>query len=370
MFYSTQEAWRWAIGETIIGLIAFLLIFMPLYKLVLRSIRRWRLWQDPAQYFDDEAEPIADPRKHPLTLWEWTVFPLLAACIFCWCQSIPLMHTMYYTNRADLWRSRREGPLAIKLYHKALAIDPESGLAHNGLGQVFEVLGRKQDALREYDLACHYAPIIPAYHKDYAHLLVETGYRDIGILEYYKCVSLDIQDYVSHNALANELVRADRTSEAIREYRLAIQFNPGYIEPHLNLASLFQIKGRFNDAIVEYKKVLMDQDDDPQVHNNMGRLLYSTGKTSEAIKELKRATTVAPRFALPYYNLGKIMQETGKRQEAISTFQRFLDSAGNTPGYAIYIVDVRARLNLLHKPGSDFMHSKERPVVPTAVPLS
>jgi len=370
MFYSTQDSWRWAIGETVVGLIAFLLIFTPLYRLIVRSIRRWRLWQTPAEHFDSEAEPIVDPRKLPLSLWEWMVFPLVAICFFSWWQSIPLMRTMYYTNRADLWRSRKEGRMAVNLYRHALAIMPEFGLAHDGLGQTFEVLGRRDEALREYDLACRYSPEVPSYHRNYAVFLVASGYRDQGIQEYYRCVALNVQDYVSHNALANELVRADRPKEAIVQYRLAIQFNPGYPEPHLNLASVLQLQGRYAEAIEEYRKVLLDQQDDPQVHNNMGRLLYSMGKTSEAIKELKRATVVAPRFALPYYNLAKIMQETGKRQEAISALHSFLDRAGSFSNYAIYIVDAQARLRLLRKPGADFMHLKEHSLHPTALPLS
>jgi len=370
MLYSTHDSWRWAIGETVLGLIAFLLVFMPLYRVAYRSIRRWRLWQTPAEHFDQEAEPIADPRKHPLSLWEWMVFPLIAICFCSWSQSIPMIRTMYYTNRADLWRSRREGPHAVALYHKALMIDPESGLAHDGLGQALEVLGRKEEALREFDMACRFAPEVPSYHRNYALLLIATGYRDQGIQEYYRCTKLDVQDYVSHNALANELVKADRISEAVVQYRLSIQFNPGYPEPHLNLAAVLQLHGRYAEAIEEYRKVLLDQPDDPQVHNNMGRLLYSTGKTAEAIKILKHATVVAPRFALPYYNLGKIMQETGKRQESIEAFRHFVDLAGDTPAYVIYVLDAHSRLSLLHKPGAEFMHSKEHQVHLTALPMS
>jgi tetratricopeptide (TPR) repeat protein len=370
MFNSAHEGWKWAFNEAGIGMIAFLLIFVPLYRMVYRSIRRWRLWQSPAEFYDRDAEPIADPRRHPLSLWECTVFALLFVCIGCWWQSIPMMRTMYYIEHADNWRSRKEGAHAIALYRRALDIDPQSGLAHWGLGQEYEVLGRQDAALHEYDIACRNSPDNPSIHKSYADLLLATGSQDSGIQEYYRCVSLDIQDYVSHNALANALVRADRPTEAIREYRRAIQFNPGYSEPHLNLASVLQLQGRFEEAIVEYNKVLMDREDDPQVHNNMGRLLYSMGKTGAAIKELKRAAEVAPAFPLPYYNLGKIMQETGNRQEAIATFDRFLNRAGNNSNYGVYVIDVRARLNLLHKPGMDFMHTKDHQVHLTAVPVT
>jgi tetratricopeptide (TPR) repeat protein len=101
---------------------------------------------------------------------------------------------------------------------------------------------------------------------------------------------------------------------------------PGSERAHDNFASaLAGIPGRLSDAISEYKEALQIQPDYPAAHNNLGCILANIpGRLPEAIDHFEQAFRLAPGWAKAHYNLGVILYKAGRTPEAIVQFNEAL----------------------------------------------
>jgi len=54
----------------------------------------------------------------------------------------------------------------------------------------------------------------------------------------------------------NENYDVNMKSEAMSEYKKAIQLDPNFVEAHFRLASILRVKNMFDKAIEEYNKVI------------------------------------------------------------------------------------------------------------------
>lgn len=81
-------------------------------------------------------------------------------------------------------------------------------------------------------------------------------------------------------------------------------------------------EGRVTDAIADFKAALNVNPDYAFAHNNLGMALMQEGHDDEAIPHFQKALAVKPDYAEPYGNLGVIFFDKGKVDEAIGSFQK------------------------------------------------
>jgi Tfp pilus assembly protein PilF len=109
----------------------------------------------------------------------------------------------------------------------ALEIDPYLTDAHNTLGKVYDLSGRKEDAEREFRKALE-DPSYPTPEKVYFNLglLYRSQERlEDAIAMLRKAVEVDTKYYPAHYELAATLESIGKLEEAAREYVVAA---PGY----------------------------------------------------------------------------------------------------------------------------------------------
>lgn len=91
---------------------------------------------------------------------------------------------------------------------------------------------------------------------------------------------------------------------------------------HYNVANMLVDAGKTNEALVEFRESIRIDPTVYQLHNNYGKTLGGLGRTTEAIAELQWAITLNSNYALAYANLGAVLTAVGKNQEAEEALQR------------------------------------------------
>jgi tetratricopeptide (TPR) repeat protein len=211
----------------------------------------------------------------------------------------PEAHEAYLKGRY-YWNKRTEEGFrkAIEYFSEATEKDHNYALAHAGLADSYILLGT-------------YGVLPPkeAYAKA----------REAAT----KALELDDTLGEAHNALAT--VKSDYDWDwpgAEREFRRAIELNPGYATAHQWYGELLSNLGRHEEALAEIKRA---QQLDPLsliINAVSGRNLLFAGRDDLAIEQLRKTLEMDPHFAQAHFFLGWAYVRKGTFAEAIAEFQR------------------------------------------------
>ena len=134
-------------------------------------------------------------------------------------------------------------------------------------------------------------------------------------------LSCTTSNQVAHNNFGNALLQQRKVDEAIAQYRIALQINPGYAEARFNLGTALARKCQWDDAILHFQIALRTNPGDAKTHINLGNVFLQQGKVDDAIAQYQIALRINPDDAKTHINLGSAFQQQGKADEAILHFQ-------------------------------------------------
>jgi len=150
-----------------------------------------------------------------------------------------------------------------------------------------------------------------------------------------KALALDDPLGEAHNALA--ILKGDYDWDwpgAEREFRRAIELNPGYATAHQWYGELLSVElGRHEEALAEIKRA---QELDPLsliINAVSGRTLLYAGRDDLAIEQLRKTLEIDPNFAFAHCFLGYAYLRKGAFAEAIAEFQRAITLSPNITQY-------------------------------------
>jgi tetratricopeptide (TPR) repeat protein len=130
---------------------------------------------------------------------------------------------------------------------------------------------------------------------------------------------------VAHNGLGNALAKRGNKSQAIAEYRKALQINPGYKVAHYNLGIALSDSGKTDEAVAEYRVALRLDPNYAEAHNNLGVALMADNEREDAVVEYSKALAVEPDYAEARYNLGNALLQAGNVDAAITQYRQALE---------------------------------------------
>ncbi|HEY3619601.1 MAG TPA: tetratricopeptide repeat protein [Candidatus Sulfotelmatobacter sp.] len=206
----------------------------------------------------------------------------------------------YYFNQ----RTQDALNKSIEFFHQATARDPSYALAYCGLADAYALLGFRggfpsQDALSRAKIAA----------------LKATELDDtLG------------EAHASHAFIAETYEWDWATAQ--REYKRALDLNPGDARVHHWYAGYLIYVGRFEEGISEARWA---RDLDPlslPVNNALAGRLLAAGHYDDAFEQVQKTLQLDPRFAPAHQTLGWAYLHNGERDEAIQEFQTALQLSG------------------------------------------
>jgi tetratricopeptide (TPR) repeat protein len=193
-----------------------------------------------------------------------------------------------------LYWAKRDFEQALEYIRQALELARQTDnerlvtWAHNGLGNVYDELGRYEEAIAEYQRA----------------------------------IELDPKDAYPHNGLGNVYYELGRYDEALAEYERAIELDPKYAYPHNGLGSVYYELGRYDDAIAEYERAIELNPTDGGFYYNLGNANVSLERHEEAIQTYLKAIELKPDYLPAYLALGRTYRQLDRYEELARHSQR------------------------------------------------
>ncbi len=108
-------------------------------------------------------------------------------------------------------------------------------------------------------------------------------------------------DAIANTNLAMGFVRKKRSEMAVPLFRKAIEKDPKYMLPYVELAKLYRADGRDKEAEEILRKALETEPDNVVVMSELGFLLAKRGEIKEAVEILGKAVTMNSYTPAHYY---------------------------------------------------------------------
>jgi TolB-like protein/DNA-binding winged helix-turn-helix (wHTH) protein/Flp pilus assembly protein TadD len=216
-----------------------------------------------------------------------------------------------YLKGRYFWNKRTADGLRVALayFNQAAEEDPNYAPAYSGLADTYALLGDWQ-----------YAVMTPkeAYPKAKTAAL--------------KALELDSSLGEAHNSLAFVLDGFDWNLDAGgKEFRRAIELNPGYATAHHWYAGHLALLGQYDEAIVEMKKA---ESLDPLsliINSDLAELLVLAHSYDEAIAQSRKTIEMDPNFAMAHNQLAQAYLQKHMYDRAIAELQKAVQLSGGSP---------------------------------------
>ncbi|HEX3682668.1 MAG TPA: tetratricopeptide repeat protein [Bryobacteraceae bacterium] len=147
--------------------------------------------------------------------------------------------------------------------------------------------------------------------------------------------------YRVHELSAEIFETQNRYSDAIAEYRKAIETNPNAPELHYRLGRALLLQSHdpaaLDRAANEFKSELALSPEDGACEFQLGQIAQVRGNSAEAKSHFERALALSPRFVQALIALGKLCSQERDYHRAISLLSRAisLQPANETAHYAL-----------------------------------
>jgi tetratricopeptide (TPR) repeat protein len=247
--------------------------------------------------------------------------------------------------------AKRDHAGAAESYAKACDLFPGYGAAHFALAGELRRLGRRAEA--------------ESHVADYSKSMTTAPPLNDPLLQRVHELNHSVTVHIQRGA---ELEKVGKIEEAIREHEAALAIDPGNVQTHVNLITLYgrsgnpaKAKQQFEEAIklnagrsdawYDYGVLLFGERDytgaeqafrralaiNPsyaEAHNNLGAIYEQQGRIDDAAGEFREAIANRPDYPLARFHLGRILVNQQRYDEAIQQFLRALEpESEQTPVY-------------------------------------
>jgi TolB-like protein/Tfp pilus assembly protein PilF len=218
-----------------------------------------------------------------------------------------------YINQDDWFiRPNEAGPKARDAANRALAIDESDADAH--VSRAIVAHWYEWDwaaAEREFKRAIELNPNDSEAHGFYSWFLAPMGRKGEAIAEAKRSQQLDPLSSLANFIVGSALVFTRQWDPAIEQLRSAKELDPTFWFAPSFLGRAYEQKGRLPEAIAEFQRALELEKGNPEIWAGLGHAYALSGNRTEArkvinhLKELSTDSYVAPfNFAVIYAGLG------------------------------------------------------------------
>jgi TolB-like protein/DNA-binding winged helix-turn-helix (wHTH) protein/Flp pilus assembly protein TadD len=217
-----------------------------------------------------------------------------------------------YLKGRYFWNKRTADGLKVALayFKQATEEDPKYAKAYSGLADTYALLGDWE-----------YGVLAPkeAYPKAKAAAS--------------KALELDDTLSEAHASLASLGMFDWDWQSAEKEFRRAIELNPGYATAHQWYAWNLNLLGRQSEAIAEMRKA---ESLDPLsliISADMADVLFVARFYDESIQQSRKTLGMDPNFAVARFELGQAYLEKHMYEEAVAELQKAVQLSGGNPTF-------------------------------------
>jgi len=172
---------------------------------------------------------------------------------------------------------------------RAVALNPDSGMAHFAYAHVLSNLGRHDEAASEGGQAIALEPVFPLFRAIVAMFLHHAGHNDEAYAGLQKALELEPNFWIAHVTLGKVLIQQGKYAEAIAEFEKAKELSHGNSEAIASIGYVAALAGDASKAraVLGELKTLSRQHYIPL--HNIALVYNGLGEQSEALFWLEKA---------------------------------------------------------------------------------
>lgn len=130
----------------------------------------------------------------------------------------------------------------------------------------------------------------------------------------------------AHNDLGTILADRGRHEEAIKHYRHAVRSRPGWAMAESNLGLSYAALGEMDRAIEHHRRAFALRPNWPQVAMNLANVLFQAGEFRQAVEGYNHVLSLRPNHPDAHDNLGLALSRLGRHAEAVTHWRSALQS--------------------------------------------
>ena len=225
-----------------------------------------------------------------------------------------------YLDRGSAFLDTRQLSSAAADFEKALALDPTSPQAHNGLACVLLLRGELAAALAASDEAIR---LDVDYAKGYAvrgRVRFQQGDRRRALDDFDKAIELDSTLPQAYHGRAECLCSMQRFEEAIADLSQVLVTSPDDGQTLAWRGWSYHFAGDYEAAIADLSLAIDQGAKEPWVFDVRGCAQLSIEQSAEAIEDFTRAIDCDASYASAYSNRGRAFLDSEEYEDAIADF--------------------------------------------------
>ncbi|MGB6128477.1 MAG: tetratricopeptide repeat protein [Psychrilyobacter sp.] len=265
--------------------------------------------------FENEKNKILEIEEKIKNLKNEELSNLLASLYFEWAN---LTETNYKEN--------------IKLYDKAIELDPNYQIAYYERGFSNFSLNKFEKAILDYSKAIELNPNYMEAYSLRGHSKACLKQYKEAILDYNKAIELDPNNIKTYGNRGVAKINLGEYIDAISDYNKSIELDPNYAKTYswrgIAKANLKQ----YEEALLEYNKAIELDPDYTVVYNNRGLVKSNLKQYEEALLDYIKAIELDPNYTTAYNNRGIAKASLKKYEEALLDYNKAIEL---NPNYTI-----------------------------------
>ncbi len=180
----------------------------------------------------------------------------------------------------------------------------------------------KLDLAREYILRA--LELRPDEAEAHHQLALNLGYReewDKSFLELQVALKAKPLNSIYHYNLGSLYYNSQQHySEALSEFRRALEIQPNNEDYNLAVATTLDALGELDAAEAEFSKIIRKYPDMARAYYGRAETLRRRGETERARLDAEKALTLDPKLAAAFFLLGKVFTATGEPRKALEAY--------------------------------------------------
>ncbi len=176
---------------------------------------------------------------------------------------------------------------AVVEFKRALALKPDYGTGWLALGQLYEKMGRTNDAEQCYHTALTNRVNQADDLATLARFCFSRHWFGLAATNYAAAIELSPSDPGLRLEAGRALVALGRHDEAVPQYLAAVEMAPNEPQPHMQLGVELGRLGKPALAEQQFRQVLQLNPDSMEARADLGVALYEQEKLEDAVKEFQ-----------------------------------------------------------------------------------
>ena len=220
---------------------------------------------------------------------------------------------------------------AIEAYSGAIALKPDSMLAHLKRGSVYQSQGEREAALRDLRTSAEIDPSAPRPLDLLGDVNADLGRLDRAVEAYERSIALDERNVRALYKLGVACYRAGRAADAVAPLAQALRLEPDFGEAHYVMGLVLRDRQQLPAARRSFEEAMRLLPASQAPRQALADVLAAEGSHGKAIDQLEALAALDASRAERLVAVGLAQARAGRHDTAVLTLGRAVERFPDEP---------------------------------------